>query len=270
MKIIISHDVDHLNSNEHYFDFILLKYLVRSLIEFIYGTISFSDLLNKFRSVYDSQWHNVFDLINFNNKNNIPSTFFWGMDNALGLNYRLKDVVPIISKVIHQKHNCGVHGIEFNNLLKMEQEKELFSNIVGSKKFGIRMHYLRLDQDTLNKLNQLNYIFDSSMYSDYEPFKIGDMWEFPIQIMDSYEFNTKFSWQSKTTEEIIFSTIEKIKTYDNKDFKYLNIVFHDRNFCKAQSSYMLWYESIISYLKDNGYEFISFIDAIKELEYSSK
>ena len=39
---------------------------------------------------------------------------------------------------------------------------------------------------------------------------------------------------------------------------------------KAQSSYMLWYESIISYLKDNEYEFISFIDAIKELEYSSK
>ena len=39
---------------------------------------------------------------------------------------------------------------------------------------------------------------------------------------------------------------------------------------KTQSSYMLWYESIISYLKDNGYEFISFIDAIKELEYSSK
>ena len=38
------------------------------------------------------------------------------------------------------------------------------------------------------------------------------MCEFPIQIMDSYEFNTKFSWLSRTTEEIIFSTIEKIKS----------------------------------------------------------
>ena len=38
------------------------------------------------------------------------------------LNYSLKDVAPIITEVIHKKHNCGVHGIEFNNQLKMEKE----------------------------------------------------------------------------------------------------------------------------------------------------
>ena len=48
MKVIVSHDIDHLTVSEHLFkDAIVPKYYIRSYIELLSGKISLAELFNR-------------------------------------------------------------------------------------------------------------------------------------------------------------------------------------------------------------------------------
>lgn len=65
MKIIISHDVDHITAWEHRKDLIIPKFLVRNTIELTIGSITGKEYLLGFSSLFKNKWHNVKDLIDF-------------------------------------------------------------------------------------------------------------------------------------------------------------------------------------------------------------
>lgn len=90
MKIIISHDVDHITVWEHRKDLIIPKFIMRSFIEFTLGYISTSEIRNRFKEFVKNKWQNIKELIEFDRENKIPSTFFIGVANGMGLNYSLK------------------------------------------------------------------------------------------------------------------------------------------------------------------------------------
>ena len=90
MKILLSHDVDHITVHEHWFkDLIIPKFYIRSVIELLNRKITFKEFLNRLADLTLNKWNGVDEVIAFNQSRNIKSTFFVGVNNGVGLSYEL-------------------------------------------------------------------------------------------------------------------------------------------------------------------------------------
>ncbi len=132
------------------------------------------------------------------------------------------------------------------------------------------MHYLRNNKNTIEYLNNTGYIFDTTLYKFQNPFKVCNLWEFPLYIMDSYLFRKNRRWQNRTLEQVKDETKSKIEEAYKKDIKYFTVLFHSRRFNNSFSSWKNWYIWVIEYLKNNGFKFINYREAIRELEKESR
>ena len=91
MKVIIPHDMDHITAWEHKRDLIIPKFIIRSSLELITGNISTQEYFKRYEDSIKNKWHNLEEIIKFDKENNILSTFFIGVSNALGLSYSLEN-----------------------------------------------------------------------------------------------------------------------------------------------------------------------------------
>lgn len=266
MKIIVSHDIDHITVSEHFNDAILPKFIARSFIELSKGMISINEIVFRLNNIIRNKWQNIDEIINFNKQQNIPSTFFIGVNNGLGLKYNKQLALLWIEKIIAKGFDIGVHGIDYDNLEGISKEFNTFKSLSKQNSFGIRMHYLRNNQKTMNMLSDAGYLFDTTEYSIKNPYKVNKMWEFPLHIMDGYEIEAGKAWQSLKLHAVKENTLKKIDIAFNKNIEYLTVLFHDRYYDKSFSTWINWYDWIIRYFAQNNFEFISYKDAIKELE----
>ena len=266
MKIIISHDVDHLQVTEHYADLVVFKFIVRACIELLTGKISMHSWLRRLFVLFTNCWHRIPEIIKFNKENNIPATFFFGMAKGKGMVYSNKKVQPWIKYALDKGFDVGVHGIAYDNEEEIRKEYQLFENGSDKNSFGIRMHYLRQNEYTFLNLEKAGYIFDSSVYALSNPYKIGKMWEFPLSLMEVYLFENGKPWQSKSLEEVKNKTIEVFKEAESKNLQYFSVLFHDRYFDSSFDDWKKWYVWLIEFVKEQNNTFISYSDAIKELE----
>lgn len=108
----------------------------------------------------------------------------------------------MIKKISQKKFNVGLHGIAFDNFKDIKNEYNIFKKISKLDDFGIRMHYLRNNDNTLKYLSNTGYIFDSTLFKFQNPFKIGNLWKFPLHIMDSYLFHKNSRWQNQNLEQV--------------------------------------------------------------------
>ena len=76
-------------------------------------------------------------------------------------------------------------------------------------------------------------------------------------------------YQSRSLEEAKAYTLEQIEKTKREGVNYLFILFHDRYFCDQFASWKAWYIRVVKYLKEEGVEFVSFEEAIKELKRES-
>ena len=180
--------------------------------------------------------------------------------------YHFHDLEFWIKKILQKKFDVGLHGIAFDNFRDIKNEYNIFEKISKLDDFGIRMHYLRNNDNTVEYLNNTGYIFDSTLFKFQNPFKVGNLWEFPLHIMDSYLFHKNSHWQNQTLEQAKNATKRKIDEASKNDIKYFTILFHSRSFNNSFSSWKNWYIWLIDYLKNNGFEFVNYREAIKELE----
>lgn len=267
MKAIISHDVDHLTLSEHYLrDLIVPKYFIRSAIEFFNEKISFNELYERHLDIFRNQWQHLEALAEFNKQHKIPATYFIGVNNGVGLQYSTLHASNWILKLLSWGCEVGVHGIEFETLNLIESEYQSFKSISRLTQFGTRMHYIRTNNDTLANMSKAGYIFDSSEMSFSAPYKIGNMWEFPFQIMDGYIIQKPKQWQNKNLVEACDETKRIIDKALTLNLPYLGIDFHDRYFSNAHATWKNWYMWLINYLLENNIECIDFKKAILELE----
>lgn len=265
MKIIISHDVDLITAWEHKRDSIIPKFIVRSSIELVTGKIGFTEYLLRYNELLKNKLHHLDELLEFDRQNGVPSTFFVGVNHGLGLNYSLKNAEYWIKKITEEKFDVGVHGVEFDNLEGIKKEHETFKQISGLNGFGIRVHYLRNSKDTLRFLNEAGYTFDSTLYKLENPSILGDLWEFPLHIMDAYLFNKNSRWQNQTLEQAKEATKAEINRAYSGGIKYFTILLHDRYFSNSFKDRKDWYIWTVGYLKNSGFEFINYREAIQEL-----
>ncbi|MDA8156631.1 MAG: hypothetical protein M0Z52_09310 [Actinomycetota bacterium] len=266
MKIILSHDVDHISVWEHRKDMLIPKHIMRSAIEFSLNFITFSEVVKRLNDIIKNKWNNLDELIKYDKANDIPSTFFFGVRNGMLLTYPLSDVNYWATKVFREGLNAGVHGISFDDLTEIRKEYNSFAEITKKNKIGIRMHYLRSNKKTLANLAEAGYQFDSSLPILRAPFKISNLWEFPLHIMDGNILSRNGHWQDQTLEQAKIHTEKIISKGLKLDLKYLTILFHDRYFSDSFITWKKWYMWTIEYLQLNRFEFISFDDAVLELE----
>lgn len=260
MKIIISHDIDHLSVKEHIFkDLIIPKYIFWSLSELLKGKISFSIFLKKITGlIKKNSWNNLEELLEFDKKNGVDSTFFVAVNNGKGLSYPTKKAVWAVNLIKKYNFDAGVHGICYDDFSGIKKEYDDFKKISGLDKFGIRMHYLRMDKNTLENLSKAGYLFDSSVLSDNlkQEYNINNMVEFPFHIMESYLLGPQVNF---TLEEVKEKTKEFLDKAEREGKKYIAILFHQESFSErffAPSKE--WYLWLINYCKNKNYEFINY------------
>lgn len=265
MKIIVSHDVDHITVWEHKRDLVIPKFIVRSSIELVTDRINFTEFLLRLKELARNKYQNLEELMEFDRENKVPSTFFVGVNHGLGLCYSLKDAEYWIKKIIEKGFDVGVHGIGFDNLEVIKEEYKLFKKLSGLSSFGTRMHYLRNSKDTPQLLSQAGYIFDTTLCKMENPFRINNLWEFPLHIMDGYLFYKGKSWQNQTLGQAKQETRIKLDRASNDGIKYFTILLHDRYFSDSFKNWKDWYIWTVGYLKKSGFEFTNYRKAIQEL-----
>jgi hypothetical protein len=267
MKAIVSHDIDHLTLSEHYLkDLIVPKYFVRSKIELLSGKISITEFFNRVGDIFRDQWQHIESLHQFNIEHAVPTTYFIGVNQGLGLSYSREKSAFWIDKMLQMGCDVAVHGIEFESFEKINAEYSLFKSLSKQDHFGTRMHYIRKNEHTFTNMAKSGYQFDSSEMSFKAPYKIDTMWEFPFQIMDGYIIQKPKQWQSKNFQQSCEETKKIIDKVVDLQLPYLGIDFHDRYFSDAHKTWKDWYVWLIEYLSSKKIEFVNFKQAITELE----
>jgi hypothetical protein len=147
----------------------------------------------------------------------------------------------------------------------MQNEIHDFQSISNLNSIGIRTHYIRYDENTFNKMADMGYSFDTSEFNKREielkpPYKIRNMWEFPLYIMDEYVLKVKLEAAKEQTIE----TLDKAR---KKGLEYFTYLFHDYWFNeKTYPEQKSYYEWFVDYCISQNLEFISYKEAIDELE----
>ena len=267
MKIIISHDIDHVTVWEHLTkDLILPKFIVRANLELVKGKIGLHEYFHRYGDFFTNKWQGIEEIMNFNDSMGIKSSFFIGVNDGVGLSYSLKQVEKWAPKIIDRGFEVGVHGIDFESFEKIKKEYNTFKEISKLSKFGIRMHYLRTNEDTFKNIEKCGYLYEATQQGFKNPYKIGTMWEFPLQIMDGWVINGNSRFQTRTLEQAKAYTLQEIEKAKNAQLDFLSILFHDRYMSDSFKTWKNWYMWLVQHLKEEGYEFVLHQEAINELE----
>ena len=263
MKVIISHDIDHLHWTDHWHDLFIPKYVVKHILFLLSGKIGFGLFSKRLGLLFRNRQHRLPELIVFNRENGVESNFFLGTNNGLGLSYSLKKAHQTIQylKGFADEFPVGVHGISYTNQEGINQEKRRF-DASGFKAEGLRMHYLRNNEDTLNYLARAGYTHDSTTYELNNPYLVeGSMLEFPVSIMDVYAVDDTDATFEKGKQK----TLEVIAEAEASNLEYFTVIFHDNYFDPAYPAHYEWYKWLIRYFKKRGFNFTTFDRACKEL-----
>lgn len=257
MKIIISHDVDHLYITEHLKDTFLPGSLIRTFKSLTKSSIGIKQAFQR----YSFKVNRVQELHEFNKSHGVKETFFFGMRNGLNLSYNYQKAFPLIKYLVNENVLVGLHGQGYNNIDLLKEEKDrILQALPAGYPLGIRNHYLRQDANTLNIMSQLGFRFDSTDYFIEQPRMIGKMWEIPISVMDA-GFISHFK---NDADELKTRTAEKINEALEKDLPFFVVNFHDIFFNEGYPDFLSWYKWLIPYLAER-FEFINFSDAVTEL-----
>jgi len=266
MQVILSHDVDHMTVWEHWKDPILPKYYVRNTLELSMGVISWKEYGLRWADLWRNQWQRIEEVMAFHEHLGIRSCFFFGMANGKGLSYAQDLAERWIPHVLARGFEAGVHGIAFNNEADMRQEHADFQRISGRSDFGIRMHYLRQDAHTFERMERIGYRFDATAQGMIAPHRIGRMWEFPLQEMDGWAMDGSKRYQSRDLKGALAHTLAKVQEAERAGLPYFNLLFHDRYYTPAFATWMAWYETLVKELKQRGHGFTTHAEAIAHLE----
>lgn len=263
MKIIISHDVDHLTWHEHWIrDFFIPKFLARQVALALHGHIPYWLFLKRIIEPARNHINNLKELVALNREQNIPATFFIAMNRGLGIAYSRRQAIQTIYWLIEQGFATGVHG----NTPSMRQENivdeyENFAKITGGEyNFGIRNHYLRKNHVFLNQAEQAGYVFDSTE-SGLKRSRIlnSGLIEFPVCLMDVYLMRQV----NHDLEQAKNKTVETLQAAESAKLDYFTIDTHDIYFSTLFPEYKAWYEWLILYIQSR-YETIDFLSAARE------
>jgi len=272
MKVVISHDVDHLSVREHARDLIVPKFLVRFGIEWILGYTSWREVRLAIRSLRTGTWQHIDELMDFDAAHGVPSTFFFATANGRKLRYSLADAGRWIARVKERGFDVGVHGIEFQSAEGARRELALFRELTDQDVIGVRMHNIGfsrssvcLTRSDVAQLGDVGYSYSTTTFDEKGPWAHGAFWEFPLHLMDGHLFEVGRPWKTRTLEQAKRATIERLKVAADRGIGYFSLLFHDIHFCDCYADYKAWYIWLVEYLKTAAYPLCSYRGALSDL-----
>lgn len=270
MKVIVSHDVDNLTRREHLKDLIIIKMIIRAFLELFLCRINLSTFLSRIGCILKNNFTNIEDLVIFDVKYNTKATYFFATSQDNTLAYKAEAAKEFVKFIRKNNLNVGLHGIAYNDLSIMKSEYDKFIEIHNTKDIGIRMHYLRRDNNTFSFMNEIGYTFDSTEYSTdlKQPYVTEEgLIEIPFHIMDSYLFQEKGLQKHSLKYAIDFTQNIINSNYDKNVI--LNINLHQEYFSKGWKDWKDWYIWLVAYCKDKNIEFTSYQEVVNELKNKS-
>lgn len=266
MKVIISHDVDHIEAREHWTDAIIPKFVVRTLIESATSSVTMQEMGFRFQETFiTGKWQNIHELMRFDRTHNVKSTFFVGVNKGLGLSYTREQASFWIKKIIENGFDVGLHANKYAEKAGIQSEYDLFKKLSNLHQFGVRTHYLQMAESTLHDFNSVGFTYDTSLYGIQGSFRVGEMYEFPLHIMDTrvfYSHSRLYPIKFNQAQEFTKQVIEQVM---KQNVPFLTILFHDRYYSRAFLSWKDWYEWVVEYLIENDIQFVNYRDAISEI-----
>lgn len=256
MKIIVSHDVDHLSIKEHLIDRYFLGLVYKSALGIIRGE-RFS-----LRKRFALKTENIKELRLFNQSMGVRETYFFATRKGLSLSYDYREAQSIITWLLQEGIEVGLHGQSPDSLDGLKEEYSRLKEIHSGEIIGIRNHYLRKTENTLEIMGKVGFQYDSTFMELKAPFKSGSIWEIPISVMDVSVLSSIANNEVSVWEK----TIQLINEAESKQLPYFVINFHDVYFSEGWPSHRNWYIKLITHLKDRGFHFISFNQALEELK----
>lgn len=256
LKIIISHDVDHLHGTEHWRDHYWPGVWWRSSKSLFRCKINSNTWLNRcwpFQRLERVREVTAIDMAH----GAIPS-FFFGVRNGLRLSYRCDSLKPYFEFLANRDIPFYIHGMAYDDISHMRDEYESFKQLSGSYSKGIRNHYLRRSELTIEHMSEIGYTFDSTKYELSEPQRIGRLWEIPISLMDvSMGIDSSLQYKKQYS-------LRKVKQAQEASVPYFVLNVHDNYIARTYPSMREWYEWFLGQLA-RDFEFTSFNSAMSEL-----
>lgn len=272
MKVIISHDVDHLSAREHARDLIVPKFVARFGIEWLLGYAKWREVGLAAKALWTDHWQHIEEVMDFDEGHSVPSTFFVAVENGRKLCYALTDAKEWITRIRNRGFDVGVHGIEYKSLDKLHAELSRFREIAGQDSVGVRFHNIGFspssvqlsDSDVLN-LKRVGYSFSSTTFDDAGPWASDAFWEFPIHLMDGHVFRVGRPWKNRTLEQMKESTVGRLRDAAARGVSYFSLLFHDGYFCDYFRDCKEWYMWLVEFVRAAGYQLCSYRHALDEL-----
>lgn len=243
-------------------DLFIPKWVVKTILYVVLSRLPVRIGLKRLATVLSGRLHRVPEVMEIDRKFDIPSTFFVGMQNGLGMSYSLRKARQMVELVQSEGFAVGVHGVAYDNAQLIREEHDLFVSIVGKDHlFGVRNHYLRFNTRTPALQAEAGYLFDSSDYGIKAPYKVKGLVEFPVCLMDSY----LLSDHQNDLEDVKRRTLEAFQAGERSGLPYFTIIFHDVYFSELFPEHQAWYQWLIQYVRER-YEVTDFAHAVAEMK----
>lgn len=264
MKIIVSHDVDHLSSYEHARDLVVPKYVARALLEVGKGRIGGREFAIRMSETAGGRWNHLHALAEWDAAQGIRSTFFFAVAKGMGLTYRPQAARPLVDAVRAAGHDVAIHGIERGDVTALRAERLAFETAYGLQCRGMRMHYLHPDASLLARLAEAGYAWDSSLRGDGPVHDVGPLQAFPVHLMDGDIMLAGRRHQGVDSATALERTQRLLLHLAETGVDYASLLFHDRYFSEGHRSWRDWYCGTLAWARAQGFGFCSYEEALAE------
>lgn len=181
---------------------------------------------------------------------NVRSTFFFRTKYENGNVVDYEDELRLLTK---GGWEIGLHTDpdSIDDIEKIKNEKIILEGLTKTKIIGNRVHYLRFNNTLLEKLQELGFVYDSTVKNskdqlikeDFGFSKFQNLFEFPITLMDAYMF-TYMKLDEDQILPIVQQALDKSKQL-NSNFGIMTIIWHD-NVLQMKGGRM--YKKILEFL----------------------
>jgi len=212
-------------------------------------------------------YRNIPEYIEIEEKLGVRSTFFF---RTIYENGDVVDYEDDIKQLQESNWEIGLHTdpLSVGDIEKIRLEKEKLESITKKSIFGNRVHFLNYNSELLNKLEKLDFSYDSSLRHSKDRIdekemgysRINGMIEFPVTLMDAYLFT-----YMKIKEEKIISEFEKTLDLGRSlsENNVISVIWHD-NVLKMKGGRM--YQKILEFLtSQDDVKIMRGIDLVKIL-----
>lgn len=263
MKLVISHDIDHLFWPEHWLhDLYIPKLWVKTLRFALRGQLPPGLALRRMIAPLTRRANNNLDeLSELDRRQGIPSAFFVAVRRGLGLSYSQSNAAKAVALLRQRGHPVYLHGMAYDRPEDMQAEKRDFERLFGTADApGIRNHYLRQTPDTLRYMQMAGYAFDSTQYRLASPHRVGTLVEVPVCLMDSPYLLGDAGNDQDDVRNITLAELEKA---ERAGVRHFTIDTHDVYFSDLYPDHKAWYRWLVETVAPR-YEVTGFAEACAE------